>query len=57
MGGANVGERQRTFHPVAFQLPIHRGHAFEKAVIGVALLVVGRKSHADGGQARPLHLA
>ena len=57
MGGADVSRGEGTLHVVAFQLPIHRRQPFEKAVVGVAWLVVGRKGHADGREARPLHLA
>ena len=48
MGGADVSGGEGTLHAVAFQLPIHRRQTFEKAVVGIARLVVGRKSHADG---------
>ena len=48
MRGADVSRSEGTLHAVTFQLPIHRRQPFEKAVIGVALLVVCRKGHADG---------
>ena len=57
MGGADVSRSEGTLHAVTFQLPIHRGQPFEKAIVGIAGLVVGGKGHADGSEARPLHLA
>jgi hypothetical protein len=57
MCGADVSRGEGALQAVAFQLPIHRLQPFEKAVVGVALLVVGRKCHANGRKARPLQLA
>jgi hypothetical protein len=48
MGSSEVSQGKGTLHAVAFQLPIHRGQPFEKAVVRIAWLVVGRKGHADG---------
>jgi hypothetical protein len=48
MRHADVFRSEGTLHAVAFQLPIHRRQPFEKAVIGIAGLVVSRKGHADG---------
>jgi len=55
MGGPDIGRGQGTLHVVANLLTIHRRHPFEKAVIRVALLVVGGKRHADGREAGTLH--
>jgi hypothetical protein len=57
MGSADVSRSQGALHAVALQHPIHRSQPFEKAVVRIAALVVGRKRHADGCEARPLHLA
>jgi hypothetical protein len=48
MGGADISRSERTLHAIAFQLPIHRGHPFEKAVVCIAWLIIGCKGHADG---------
>lgn len=48
MRHADVVRSEGTLHAVTFQLPIHRRQPFEKAVVGIAGLVVSRKGHADG---------